>query len=146
MSYFADPDRLKALATAIEEDTTMAPKFAPVIDNANVTANEGNHTMNKTAPVIAGSAANAGKAGEFQKFAGIPLPEARSSRESKYGWDELAQGESFFVPGAKPDTFNTLTSTRNKREKEKNGDKAKKFVARKFTHEGVVGVMVWRTE
>lgn len=141
MSYFADPDRLKALETAIEEDTTMAPKFSPVLDT-NTNTNEGDNTVAKAtqnAPVIA-------KAGEFQKFAGIPLPEARSSRESKYGWDELAQGESFFVPGAKPDTFNTLTSTRNKREKEKNGDKAKKFVARKFTHEGVVGVMVWRTE
>lgn len=83
---------------------------------------------------------------EFKTFKNIPVPEGRGSRESKYPWDSLGKGESFFVPDAKPETFNTATSTRNKREKANNGDKAKRFISRKFVHEGTTGVMVWRVD
>lgn len=81
---------------------------------------------------------------EYQRFKDIPVPTERASRSSKYDWDVLGLNESFFVPRAKPDTFNTLTSTRNKRERLRSGDEAKKFVARKFVLDGVEGVMVWR--
>lgn len=82
---------------------------------------------------------------EFKTFENIPIPEGRATRVSKYPWDDLPKGGSFFVPGAKSDTFNTLVSTRNKREKDAKGDKGKKYVSRKFNHEGVDGIMVWRT-
>jgi hypothetical protein len=76
--------------------------------------------------------------GDIPVFANIPIPTGRASRESKYKWEELEVGQSFFVPDAKQTTFNTLTSTRNKR-----GDK--KYVSKKYEHEGKTGVMVWRT-
>jgi hypothetical protein len=138
MSYFSDPERRKAIAEAIEQEHTMTepktPKFSPIDDTPKDTSDMPHRNKTETA----------GTAGEFNKYANIPLPEQRASRESKYGWDDLAVGESFFVPKAKPDTFNTLTSTRNKREITKHGDKAKKFVARKYTLDDIVGVMVWR--
>jgi hypothetical protein len=88
--------------------------------------------------------------GPVQRLKGIAIPTGRlSSKEAKYPWDDLEapsgdEYDSFFVPGAKPSTFHTLTATRNKNEAEKNGPKAKKFVAKKFNHEGADGVMVWR--
>lgn len=75
---------------------------------------------------------------QIQIFTGIPIPEGRTARESKYPWESLEVGGSFFVAGAKVDTFNTLCSSRNKKG-------TKKYIARKWTGEnGVLGVMVWR--
>lgn len=76
------------------------------------------------------------------KLSGIAIPTGRAPRgEAKYPWDDLAAGESFFVPNGKPGTFQTLATNRNK----KAGENGKKFIARKYTHEGVEGVMVWRS-
>lgn len=81
-------------------------------------------------------------------LSGIPIPTGRSGgqRASKYKWDELSVGESFFVPKAKSSTFNTLCSTRNKKNKEQEGEKGKQYIGRTYEHEGVKGVMVWRTK
>lgn len=76
------------------------------------------------------------------------LPEGRAARQSKYPWDTLlapvvdngkvVKQYSFFIEGAKVETFNTLCSTRSKKG---NG----KFVARKWTGpNGVLGVRVFR--
>lgn len=80
----------------------------------------------------------------YAMLKGVPIPEGKATRESKYPWDTTPVGEAFFVPAAKIDTFNTLTSTRNKNEIKKNGEHAKSFIARKFVHDGVAGVAVWR--
>lgn len=84
--------------------------------------------------------------GEAVKLSGIPMPEGRAPRESVYPWNDLEVGESFFVPNGKAATFHTLSATRNKKERDRNGDNAKKWVAKTYTHEGTVGVMVWRTQ
>ena len=74
----------------------------------------------------------------IQLFEGIAIPETTRERQSKYPWDKLAVGASFFVPNAKLDSFSTLVSTRNKKSDAK-------FIVRKWTGErGVQGVMVWR--
>ena len=41
----------------------------------------------------------------------IPLPPRRGARGSKYPWDEMKQGDSFFVPG-KPKGLYTAASQR----------------------------------
>lgn len=64
----------------------------------------------------------------------------RSGGKAKYPWTELQPGNSFFIPGAKVETFYTLCSTASK----KHGCK---FIARKWDGEGgVKGVRVWRTK
>jgi hypothetical protein len=71
-------------------------------------------------------------------FDGIPIPDTTRTRASKYPWDTLNVGQSFFVPNAKIEGFSTNVSTRNKK-----GDK--KYIVRKYTGaNGVLGVMVWR--
>jgi hypothetical protein len=74
----------------------------------------------------------------FSLFDGIPIPDTTRTRASKYPWDEMATGQSFFVPGAKLESFSTAVSSRNRK-----GEK--KYIVRKYTGpNGVAGVMVWR--
>lgn len=74
----------------------------------------------------------------FELFADIPVPDTTRTRASKYPWDTMGVGASFFVPNAKLDSFSTLVSTRNKKG-------PGKYIVRKWTgKDGVLGVMVWR--
>jgi hypothetical protein len=71
----------------------------------------------------------------------VPMPESvRTGGKAKYPWAELKEGQSFFIAGAKVETFYTLCSTASKKHK-------CKFIARKWDGEGgVKGVRVWRTK
>ena len=73
---------------------------------------------------------------------GISIPETkRSGGKAKYPWSDLGKGQSFFVPGAKVETFYTLCSSASKKLE------GRKFIARKWDGEGgVKGVRVWRSE
>lgn len=74
-------------------------------------------------------------ANEVSILSGIPLPE--NADRTKYPWKTMAIGESFFVPGGKLTTFATTCN--------KNGHKYNRaFIARKYTRDGVEGIMVWR--
>lgn len=76
---------------------------------------------------------------EITVEAGIPVP-ATTQRKAKYPWGSMSKGDSFFIPGAKVETFYTLCSTASKTHK-------CKFIARKWDGEGgVKGVRVWRSE
>lgn len=109
------------------EGDTMAKATKSAELPADTTTNE-----------VTDNAVPVAEAVKIEVFTNIPIPEGRTSRESKYPWDTLDVGASFFVPGAKVDTFNTLCSSRNKK-----GEK--KYIARKWTgKDGVLGVMVWR--
>lgn len=111
----------------------------------NITTIE--ETTNEATAVVAQAAPVETKVQSAEKEAGfaaitvqsgIPLP-TTASRSGKYPWDKMATGDSFFVPGAKVETFYTLTSTASKKYK-------CRFIARKW-HEGTTeGVRVWRTE
>lgn len=78
---------------------------------------------------------------EIKIETGVAIPaSARSGGKAKYPWTALAPEQSFFIAGAKVETFYTLCSTASK----KHGCK---FIARKWTGEGgVKGVRVWRTK
>lgn len=68
----------------------------------------------------------------------IALPETTRTRAEKYPWSKLEVNQSFFVPGAKVETFYTLCSSASK----KHGGK---FIARRWDGaNGVAGVRVWR--
>ena len=80
---------------------------------------------------------------------GVPLPPSRGGAGgSKYPWDILTPGDSFFVPDGKVETFYTLASSASKKHK---GER--KFTSRKIADgspwgsqfAGKVGVAVWRT-
>jgi hypothetical protein len=121
---------------SISEDIAAAEAEAPKAEETGNAANAA-VSLSSVAPEV------------FQVFEDIPLPTTSRERESKYPWDKLAKGQSFFTPNAKIDTFNTLVSNRNK--KEKKAGTTVKFTARKFTlkREGqpdVEGVMTWRVE
>jgi hypothetical protein len=69
----------------------------------------------------------------------VAMPSS-SERKAKYPWKELTKGQSFFIPGAKVETFYTLCSSASK----KHGGK---FIARKWDGpNGVAGVRVWKSE
>jgi hypothetical protein len=70
---------------------------------------------------------------KIEKNVAIPAS-VRTGGKSKYPWNELDVGDSFFVPGAKVSTFYTLTTGQNKK------DPGKRFIARKDGE----GVRVWR--
>lgn len=128
-----------------EDDKTMVTKTAK--NNADTTANDAETTDIPALPIkgaTTGETAMAAASNPYTMLKGVPIPEGKATRESKYPWDTTPVGEAFFVPGGKIDTFNTLTSTRNKNEIKKNGEHAKSFIARKFVHDGVAGVAVWR--
>jgi hypothetical protein len=88
------------------------------------------------------AAAAAAAVVEFKLDDNVPIPEtSRGERPSKYPWDTMNVGQSFFVPGAKQSTFNTLTAGRTKKY---NGER--KFISKAVTEDGVEGVRVWRIE
>lgn len=150
LGYFQSDD-VQAILNEGTNDMTMTPTAAlePVADipdgvvaenaNASPEAPEASTDTITQIPYKLGD-----KSMTIKSFTGVPMPETKNTRESKYPWDQPVGG-SFFVPGAKIDTFNTLCSTRNKREKDKNGDNAKRYTAKKYNHEGTDGIMVWRT-
>lgn len=73
----------------------------------------------------------------FKIEKGVALPATvRSGGKAKYPWNDMEIGDSFFVQGAKVETFYTLTATQNKK------DASKRFIARKVED----GVRVWRVE
>lgn len=94
---------------------------------------------NKVAPPVAETSAE-----EFS-FAledNVAIPE-RGSREkaSKYPWDKMEKGQSFFVPNAKPGTFYTLCTSAKKKYQ------PKVFTSKAWKQaDGTEGVRVWRTE
>lgn len=72
----------------------------------------------------------------------VKLPE-KGNREkaSKYPWDKLGIGQSFFVPNGKPGTFYTLCTSAKKKYA------PKVFTSKQWKQEdGTEGVRVWRTE
>jgi hypothetical protein len=72
---------------------------------------------------------------KIEKNVAVPAS-VRTGGKSKYPWNEMDVGDSFFVPGAKVETFYTLTATQNKK------DAGRRFIARKVDD----GVRVWRIE
>jgi hypothetical protein len=71
----------------------------------------------------------------IEKNVAIPAASRTGGGKAKYPWAQMEIGDSFFVPGAKVETFYTLVSAQNKK-----GDA--RFICRK--QEG--GVRVWRVE
>lgn len=69
---------------------------------------------------------------------GLPAPPRASfgPRVSKYPWNDMQPGDSFFIPGGKITTFYTLTSDARKKH-------GKNFRAYKLVEDGVEGVGVW---
>lgn len=65
-------------------------------------------------------------------------------KPSKYPWEAMAKGQSFFVPHAKKGTFYTLCNSASK--KYSTEEAPKKFTSKTWTEKGVEGVRVWRTE
>jgi hypothetical protein len=87
------------------------------------------------------NAASNASSSSFTIRKGVPLPETarRGGGVAKYPWEAMNPGDMFFVPGAKIETFYTLTSTAKKKYR-------KAFKAAKLTEEGVAGVGVWCLE
>jgi hypothetical protein len=71
----------------------------------------------------------------IEKNVAIPAASRTGGGKSKYPWAQMEIGDSFFVPGAKVETFYTLVSAQNKK-----GDA--RFICRKIDG----GVRVWRVE
>ena len=77
-------------------------------------------------------------AAPFKLEKDVPMPSrASGGGKPKYPWSSMEEGDSFFVAGAKIETFYTLTSTARKKYNAN-------FVARKWQEDGVNGVRVWR--
>lgn len=120
---------------ALKDAAAKAAKNAEQVEeNVNVNPIEENEVEQSSAAEVAPTVE---PVGDIEFFDDIPIPTGRAPREAKYKWDDLSVNQSFFVPGAKSSTFHTLTATRNKKG-------SKKFVAKKYSHKGVEGVMVWR--
>src|SRR5882757_2034736 len=74
----------------------------------------------------------------FEIMNDVEIPERRA-RQSKYPWDKLEPGQSFFVKGGRTNVFSTLCSTKNKY------DTSRRFTSREWHNaDGDIGVMVWR--
>lgn len=69
---------------------------------------------------------------------GVPLPRPRAS-QSKYPWDEMAVGDSFFVPHGDPTVIAGCASHQKRRG-------TGRFTTRSLVENGVAGVRVWRME
>lgn len=78
---------------------------------------------------------------EIQIDKGIPIPtKMQLGRRSKYPFDIMDVGDSFFVPGRDGKSFGgTVTAARKRLT-----DMA--FEMRTVKEDGVIGVRVWRTE
>lgn len=80
----------------------------------------------------------------FRVEAGVPIP-AHDRRGTKYPFENLAIGESFFVPEDFGITSNALRSAVNQANtrwalEEPN----RRFVSRRVSHSGRTGTRVWR--
>lgn len=75
----------------------------------------------------------------YKVLTGVPVPEGRAKAKSKYPFDTLEPGQSFFVPGETSKKLYALCAQRNSRAKD-----GKRFVCRAYTHEDAEGYMVWR--
>lgn len=71
----------------------------------------------------------------FQIDANVPIPE----KQMRYPWKQLKVGHSFFVPGKTPQDIGACRQYATR-------TLGYKFVSRKLTERGVVGVRVWRIE
>lgn len=78
---------------------------------------------------------------EIQIDKGIPIPtKMQLGRKSKYPFDIMDVGDSFFVPGRDGKNFGGTVTAARKRYPELS------FEMRTVKEGGVVGVRVWRTE
>jgi hypothetical protein len=139
----------KTTSRAPKAKVATAPEVAPEVTNETVApvettapepveTKEENEPMPKTEASTPASTVNNGEGFKIDK--GVALPDAKGGGgKAKYPWEALDVGDSFFSPGAKIETFYTLTSAASKKF-------ARKFLARKWDEAGVAGVRVWRTK
>lgn len=66
------------------------------------------------------------------------MPATTKGKASAYPWLSLEVGQSFFVAGAKVESFWSMCAEKNK------ANPDKRFKACRFTEDGVNGVGVWR--
>lgn len=74
---------------------------------------------------------------QFKIDSNIPMAAVRTGPKSKYPYDKLKIGQSFFIPGAKT-VFTMFIANKNLAPKH--------FASRKRTENGVVGRRVWRVK
>jgi hypothetical protein len=83
----------------------------------------------------------AGTAAEITIDKDIPIPtKMQLGRRSKYPFDIMDVGDSFFVPGRDGKSFGGTVTAARKRYTDMS------FEMRTVKEDGVVGVRVWRTE
>lgn len=71
---------------------------------------------------------------------GVAIPTGKTGGgKSKYPWSTMELNDSFYVAGAKVETFYTLCSSASK----KHGGK---FICKKWQENGTSGVRVWKSE
>ena len=75
-----------------------------------------------------------GDDGKIHLDKGVPSPDRH--QRSKYPWDDMEVGDSFFAPGTKASSLNGAISMR----------RPKKFTRRTLVENGVKGIRVWRVE
>lgn len=80
-------------------------------------------------------------ASDIQIDKGVPIPtKMQLGRRSKYPFDLMEVGDSFFVPGRDGKSFGGTVTAARKRYTDLS------FEMRTVKEDGVVGVRVWRTE
>jgi hypothetical protein len=84
----------------------------------------------------------------FEIRSNVPLPTIQrgggAGRVSKYPFDKLEVGQSFFIPGITTKSFASTINGQNR--KGKNADPKRAFTVRTENENGVAGVGVWRVE
>ncbi len=82
----------------------------------------------------------------YQIRKGIPVPAIQGrgfgARVSKYPFEQLDLGDSFFVPGSTSKSFASTITTQNKRYGKQ--EPKRQFTCRTDSVDGVAGVSVWR--
>lgn len=94
-----------------------------------------------SAPVVATEAPSPSPSMGIAIAKGVALPDGGRSGGSKYPWATMVPGDAFFVPGARIETFYSLTNTEKKK-------RPYDFITRKcngslFDQGDVDGVGVW---
>ena len=118
-------------------------KTSPKSTNETLVTTAPEETMSNSDTVLDTPATPMSPVVRFAK--GIPLPPSRGGGSGvRYPWETLVIGESFFVGGAKVETFYTAASTASKKH-------GRKFTARKVADGSPwgatgAGVAVWRVE